>query len=178
MKKLLTEWRKYLKENEMPQRTNDGIPAQVYYGLPMDQLPAARDNGIVNLPTDQDIEMDRVGVPTCNDPYDAKKFGNVVLELNGGYLQDCGQYDSMPNSLGHRVKMRDSASLSGSGVDKMVDSLGTNIPFEAVSRIIFSGEPNLEKLKEAGLGSIEMSAFPLGTEKEELKTLHKPEEEG
>jgi hypothetical protein len=83
----------------------------------------------------------------------------------------------MPNSLGHRVKMRDSASLSGSGVDKMVDSLGTNIPFDAVSKIIFSGEPNLEKLKEAGLGSIEMSAFPLGSEREELRTLHKPEEE-
>jgi hypothetical protein len=50
MKKLLTEWRKFIKENEMPQRTNDGIPAQVYYGLPMDQLPSVRDNGIVNLP--------------------------------------------------------------------------------------------------------------------------------
>jgi hypothetical protein len=72
--------------------------------------------------------------------------------------------------------MKDSASLSGSGVDKMVDSLGTNIPFDAVSRIIFNGEPNIEKLKESGLGAIEMSAFPLGTEKEELKTLHKPEE--
>ena len=74
--------------------------------------------------------------------------------------------------------MRDSASLSGSGADKMVDSLGTNIPFEAVSRIIFSGEPDIEKLKEAGLGSIEMSAFPLGDEKEELRTLHKPDQEG
>ena len=177
MKKLLTEWRKFIKENEMPQRTNNGIPAQVYYGLPMDQLPSARDNGIVNLPTDQDIEMDRVGVPTCNDPYDAKKFGDVVLELNGGYLQDCGQYMSTPNSLGNRVKMRDSASLSGSGVDKMVDSLGTNIPFEAVSKIIFSGEPDIEKLKEAGLGSIEMSAFPLGTEREELRALHTPDQE-
>jgi len=176
MKKLMTEWRKFLKENEMPKSVDSGIPAQVYYALSIDQLPSVRDNGIVNLPTDQEIEMDKIGVPTCSNPYDAKKFGNVVLELNGNYLQESGQYESMPNSLGNRIKMIDSASLSGSGVDKMVDTLGTNIPFEAVSRIIFAGKPNLEKLKESGFGSIEISAFPIGSEAEELETLHKPEE--
>ena len=175
MKKLMTEWRKFLKENEMPQKVDTGIPAQVYYGLSLKELPSVRDNGIVNLPSDQEIEADRVGVPTCNSPHDAKKFGNVVLELNGGYLQDCGQYESSPNSLGNRIRMRDSASLSGSGVDKMVDNLGTNIPFDAVSRIIFTGTPNLDKLKESGFGSVEISSFPMGTD-EELQTLHKPGE--
>lgn len=173
MKKLMTEWRKYLQETVS---TEKGFPAKVYYGTSIEKLPTIRDNGIVNLPTDGEIEQDRMGVPTCSDPYDAKPYGNVVLEIDGSYLESSMQYESYPNSKGCRVRMRDSAVMSGSGVDNMVDSLGTNIPFDAISGAIFSGTPNLDQLKESGFGNIEISSFPLNGE-EEMKKLHKPQRE-
>lgn len=172
MKKLMTEWRKYLQETTMDEK---GFPAKIYYGTSMDKLPMIRDKGITNLPTDSDIEQDKMGVPTCSSPYAAKDFGNVVLEIDGAYLKECGQYESFPNSKGMRVRMRDSASLSGSGSDVMVDRLGSNIPFDAVSGIIFSGTPNLEQLKEGGFGNVEISSFPV--DGGEIKKLHEPQQE-
>lgn len=172
MKKLMTEWRKYLQETIA---TEKGFPSKVYYGTSIGNLPSIRDNGIVNLPTDSEIEQEKMGVPTCANPYDAKSFGNVVLEIDGSYLESSMQYESYPNSKGCRVRMKDSAVMSGSGVDNMVDSLGTNIPFDAVSGVIFAGTPNLDQLKESGFGNIEISSFPIGGE--EMKKLHKPQQE-
>ena len=172
MKKLLTEWRKYLQESSEDRQ----IPAKVYYGTSMAQLPSIRDNGIVNLPNDSEIEADKMGVPMCTNPHDAKAFGNVVLEVDGSLLSDSMQYESIRNSQGCRVKMKDSSSLSGSGIDKMVDSLGTNIPFDAVSAAIFSGTPNLDQLKDSGFGHIGLYSFPI-EEGQELKTLHEPSEQ-
>ncbi len=172
MKKLLTEWRKYLQETAT---VDKGFPAKVYYGTSMDRLPSIRDNGIVNLPTDLEIEQEKMGVPTCSDPYDASKYGNVVLEIDGAYLEQSMQYESYPSSSGCRLRMRDSAVASGSGVDKMVDTLGTNVPFAAVRGAIFKGTPNLDQLRESGFGNIEISSFPAG--EGEIKSLYKPQEE-
>tara|TARA_A200000159_G_scaffold158808_1_gene176564 strand:- start:1791 stop:2312 length:522 start_codon:yes stop_codon:yes gene_type:complete len=172
MKKLLTEWRKYLQE----MATSDkGFPAKVYYGTSIENLPVIRDNGIVNLPTDSEIEQDKMGIPTCSNPQDAKSFGNVVLEIDGEYLEGTMQYESYPNSKGCRVRMRDSAVSSGSGVDDMVDTLGTNIPFDAVKNIIFTGTPNLNQMKEAGFANVQISSFP--AEEGEIKSLYKPQQE-
>ena len=155
--------------------SDKGFPAKVHYGTSIEKLPTIRDNGIVNLPSDGEIEQDKMGVPTCSDPYDARSYGNVVLELSGEYLEGSMQYESFPNSSGCRVRMRDSAALSGSGVDNMVDSLGTNIPFDAVRGIIFTGNPNLDNLRESGFGNIEISTFP--AEEGEIKSLYKPQQE-
>ena len=148
---------------------------KVYYGTDISSLPGIRDNGIVTLPTDSEIEQDKMGVPTCSSPVDAKSFGNVVLEIDGKYLEDSAQYESYPNSKGCRVRMRDSAVSSGSGVDNMVDTLGTNIPFDAVRNVIFSGTPNLKQLKESGFANVEISSFP--AEEGEIKSLYKPQQE-
>lgn len=169
MKKLMFEWRKFIQESTMAQ----GAPSKIYYGTSIGQLPSIRSNGIVNLPTDRDIEQDRTGIPTCSDPYDARIFGNVVLEIDGAYLEESLQYESFPNSKGCRVRMKDSAVMSGSGIDKMVDTLGTNIPFNAVSRIIFTGTPNIEQLKENGFGNVEISSFPAGGG--EIRSLYIPQ---
>jgi len=174
MKKLLTEWRKFLRE-QYGESEDKGFPSKVYHGISIDQLPSVRDVGIINLPTDQDIEDDRMGVPTCSSPHDARQYGNVVLEIDGGYLQETQQFEPYPNSKGCRVKMRDSASTSGSGVDPMVDRLGSKIPFEAISNIIFTGTPNIEQLKEKGYGTVEISSFTADTG--EINSLHKPQEE-
>ena len=173
MKKLLTEWRKYIKEAYHDEKQ---MPAKVYYGTSISELPSIRDNGIVNLPTDSEIEANKMGVPMCTNPHDARAYGNVVLEIDGSQLADSMQYESIRNSQGCRVKMKDSSSWSGSGIDKMVDSLGTNIPFSAVSAALFSGTPNLDQLKASGFGNIGLYSFPI-EEGQELKTLHEPPEE-
>ncbi len=172
MKKLLTEWRKYLQETAT---TDKGFPGKVYYGTDIKSLPSIRDNGIVNLPTDSEIEQDKMGVPTCSSAQDAKSYGNVVLEIDGEYLEGSMQYEAYPNSKGCRVRMRDSAVSSGSGVDSMVDTLGTNIPFDAVRNAIFVGTPNLEQLRESGFANIEISSFP--ADEGEIKSLYKPQQE-
>ena len=173
MKKLLTEWRKFLKESE-DHEDKRTFPAKVYYATTADQLPTIRDSGIMHLPTNQEIADDHVGVPTCSSPHDAKSFGSVIVEIDGAYLESCQQYESRFNSKGCRVSMRDSAIGSGSGSDVMVDRLGTRIPFDAVSGIIFTGTPNLENLKKSGFSNVEISSIrPDG----EIENLHKPQEE-
>ena len=175
MKKILTEWRKFLKEEKCNESEDMGFPSKIYHGISIDQLPMVRDTGIISLPTDQEIEDDRMGVPTCNSPHDARQHGNVVLEIDGAYLQDTQQFEPYQNSKGCRVKMRDSAVSSGSGVDPMVDRLGSKIPFDAVSGIIFAGSPNIQQLKEKGYGTVEISSFSVDSD--EIKSLHKPQEE-
>ncbi len=174
MKKILTEWRKYLQETNEADKKD--FPAKMYYGTSIDNLSTIRDKGITNLPTDLELSQDKIGVPTCSDPYDAKSHGNVVLEIDGAYLRESGQYESYPNSKGVRVGMKDSASMSGSGTDKMVDCLGSSIPFDAVSGIIFSGTPNVQQLKGNGFGSVRIYSFP-SDDGQEINKLHTPEEQ-
>ena len=175
MKKILTEWRKFLKEEKCNESEDMGFPSKIYHGIPIEQLPTVRDAGIISLSTDRDIETDKVGVPTCNSPFDAKQYGNVVLEIDGAYLQDSQQYEPHHNSKGCRVKMKDSAVMSGSGVDPMVDNLGSKIPFDAVSGIIFTGTPNLDQLRERGYDSIQISSF--SPDSKDINSLHSPQEE-
>lgn len=170
MKKILTEWRKFLKEEV----TQGGFPERLYYATSVDSLPSIRDRGIVNLPTDQDMFDDRFGVPTCQEMQEASNYGNVILEIDGTYLQSTKQFEPQFNSKGCRIKMKDSAADSGSGSDPMVDRLGSAVPFDAVRGAIFVGTPPLKRLKEMGMQNIEISSL---TPEGELKVHHSPQEE-
>lgn len=170
MKKILTEWRKYLKE----EFSQGGFPEKLYYATSIDNLPSIRDNGIVNLPTVADMSSDRMGVPTCQEMADASNYGNVILEIDGSYLQASGQFEPQFNSKGCRVKMRDSASGSGSGADVMVDRLGSRVPFEALTGAIFMGTPPVDKLKSSGFDGMKISSL---TPEGELKTFYDPQDQ-
>ena len=171
MKKLLTEWRKYLKEEVDRPST---FPEKLYHATSIDNLVPIRDKGIVNLPTDTDLANDKFGVPTCQDFSEAGNHGNVILEIDGTYLQASQQFEPEFTSQGCRVKMRDSAADSGSGADPMVDRLGSTIPFEAVKGAIFMGTPPVEKLKKMGFGNMQISSL---TSEGELKVHHNPQEQ-
>lgn len=173
MKKILTEWRNYLI-NEMAGEAPQKFPESVYYAIPVTQLDYVRDNGIVNMPTPQDAQHQKMGVPTCNSYQDAATHGDVVLEISGQYLNESGQYMCTPNSKGSRVTMKDSSYGSGSGIDSMVDQLGTNIPFTAVNSITFNRKPDIEKLKSAGYGNLSIALASQGSEPQ---TLYTPEED-
>lgn len=173
MKKILTEWRNYINENSQgePQK----FPESVYYAVPASELDSVRDNGILNMPSPQDVQHNRMGVPTCDNLQDAMQHGDVVLEISGQYLNETGQYMCNPNSAGSRVTMSDSAYMSGSGIDSMVDQLGTNIPFTAVKSMTFKRKPNIEKLKSSGYGNVAIAMA--SQDSPEPQTLYTPEEE-
>ena len=174
MKKILTGWRNYINENSQVEKAQK-FPESVYYAISAAELDSVRDNGIVNMPTPTDAQHQKMGVPTCNSYQEAANYGEVVLEISGQYLNESGQYMCTPNSNGSRVTMRDSSYGSGSGIDSMVDQLGTNIPFTAVKSITFNRKPDIEKLKSAGYGNVSISLAPRGSE--ELQTLYTPEEQ-
>ena len=173
MKKILTEWRKYL--NEDSQREPQKFPESVYYAISASQLDNVRDNGIVNIPTPRDAQHSKMGVPTCDNYKDAAQYGDVVLEISGQYLNESGQYICNPNDSGSRITMKDSSYMSGSGIDSMVDSLGTNIPFTAVKSMTFKKRPDIEKLKASGYGDISIAMA--NDSSEEPDTLYTPEEQ-
>lgn len=171
MKKILTEWRRFLKE-ESGRATS--FPEKLYHAIPIGSLASVRDNGIVNLPSDQEMSNDKFGIPTCQDLQEAGSYGNVILEIDGNYLQATQQYEPEFNSKGCRVKMKDSAADSGSGADPMVDRLGSSIPFEAVTGAVFMGTPPVEKLKEMGFGNMQISSL---NSEGELKVHHEPQDQ-
>ena len=172
MKKILTEWRNYVNENAKVGEPHK-FPESVYYAIPASELDSVRDNGIVNMPSPQDAQHNRMGVPTCDSLQDAMKHGDIVLEISGQHLNESGQYQCSPNSMGSRVTMKDSAYASGSGIDSMVDQLGTNIPFSAVKSMTFKRKPNVEKLKNSGYAGVEIALASA----DEPQTLYTPEEE-
>lgn len=171
MKKILTEWRRFLKEENSP---SSSFPEKLYHAIPIDSLASVRDKGIVNLPTDQEMANDKFGIPTCQDLQEAGGYGNVILEIDGGYLRSSQQYEPEFNSKGCRVKMRDSAADSGSGSDPMVDRLGSSIPFEAITGAIFMGTPPVDKLKKMGFGNMQISSL---TSEGEIKVHHEPQDQ-
>lgn len=163
MKKLLTEWRKYLKES-----TQSQFPDKLYHAIPLDAIPTLPIKGIENLPTDDEIQADRMGVPTCSAAYDAREFGPVIVEMCGNHLKEFG-YIASENSKGHRVTMRDSSSLSSSGADEpMVDRLGTRVPYEAVTALVFAQSPDLKSLHKMGLNDVKIYKMTSEGELEEV----------
>lgn len=161
MKKILTEWRKYIKESNEPAAYFDG---GLYHGIKGAELDSMRDKGIGNLPSEQELEEDKAGVPCSMKAEDASKFGDVVLELDLDSLGQSGQYVVTPdtkNPNGSRVTMTDSAYDSGHGVHDMVDKLGTNIPFSYVKRVIFpqGARPDVKAMRENGYSGVEIASF-------------------
>lgn len=175
MKKILTEWRGFISEASEESK-QEKFPESVFYGIPMSHLDTVRDSGVINMPSGKDVQDDKIGVPTCASPDDAFAYGDVVLEISGQFLNESGEYVCSPNSKGSRVSMKDSSYSSGSGIDSMVDQLGTNIPFTAVKSIIFSRKPDVEKLKNNGYGSMGISMVPQDGSTE-LQNLYTPDEE-
>ena len=172
MKKILTEWRKFLKESNCDE--NYQFPEKVYYGVCPSKLEKMRDSGLSKYHSDMDLEFDKEGLPVSDSPFDASNYGDLVLEIDGAFLSGCGHYNAVPNSNGSRVSMKDSSSLSGSGVDSMVDSLGTKIPFDAVTGLIFKNKPDVSSLKQRGFSNLPVSVLPENSSGE-IETLYEPE---
>ena len=76
MRNILIKRRGYLNESAQAQQPQK-FPEKIYYGVPMSHLDSIRDTGVVNLPRPQDVQHNKIGVPTCNSPADAFGYGEV-----------------------------------------------------------------------------------------------------
>tara|TARA_B100000287_G_scaffold425128_2_gene470939 strand:- start:15 stop:557 length:543 start_codon:yes stop_codon:yes gene_type:complete len=170
IKTLMEGFRRYLME-EGPRHD---VPDRLYYGCAAENLDSIRDNGIINQPSPLDFEENHIGVPFSSDIETARKYGDVVLEFDGQGLVNSGQYSVRPKETGIKVVMNDSAVDSGHGAHDMVDSLGTKVPFDFVTRMVFDGGtlPNAKKLRQNGFHGVEIATF--GQEGEEPKVMHTP----
>ena len=121
-----------------------------------------------------DFEEEHVGVPFSTDMDTARQYGDVVLEFDGQAIAGSGQYDFRPKETGIKVVMRDSASDSGHGAHDLVDNIGTKVPFDYVTKMMFDGStlPNAKKLRQGGFAGVEISTF--GDDGEDPKVLHTP----
>lgn len=178
MKLIMEGFREYLnEEHKQPQGMHD-VPQNMYHGVQSGDLDGLRDNGIVNLPSELEFEEDKTGIPCSEEFEGAQKYGDVILELDGEQIAGSGQYTLNPSGVsGVRIGMTDSAVNSGHGVHDMVDKLGTNIPFQFVKKMIFTGDtfPNVRKLKDAGFAGVEIATTT--DQPGEFKTMWKPPEE-
>ena len=160
MKLIMESFRGFLNENAA-QPLKD-VPGNLYHAVDSTSLDNLRDNGIMNLPSQLEFEEGSDGVPCSLDMQRASKHGDVVLEIDGEGLVGSGQYVmNSRDENGVRIGMTDSAYSSGHGVHDMVDNIGTNIPFQYVKRMIFSGDtlPNVRKLKDNGFAGVEIATY-------------------
>lgn len=148
-------WRKFLLESGgiddetgLPEPLSpQAVPEEIYHGTRPPFLKGIMDNGLTDY---SDMHRDgagQMGVSFTTDAEFAKsgKFGNLVLVFNGTEMAHSGQFIfhevSHPDTQGEeselRVTMVDSAAGSGAGIDTAVDQLGTRVPFEYVSRLMF-----------------------------------------
>ena len=175
MRLIMESFRAFVNEDK--ERPMQEVPQNIFHAVGSDQLANLRDNGITNLPTELDFEEGKAGVPCTTDMMGARKHGDVVLELDGPAMMESGQYTlNQSGDAGVRLGMTDSAYTSGHGVHDMVDKLGTNIPFQFVKRMIFSGDslPNVRKLKEDGFAGVEIATFSPNEESDEPQVMWSP----
>ena len=174
MKLIMESFRGFLEENAT-QPLKD-VPGNLYHAVDSANLDGLRDNGIINLPSQLEFEEGSDGVPCSLDMEKASKHGDVVLEIDGEGLVGSGEYVmNSRDENGVRIGMTDSAYSSGHGVHDMVDNIGTNIPFQYVKRMIFSGDtlPNVRKLKDNGFAGVEIATYD-GNETEGPRVMYTP----
>jgi len=174
MKTLMETFRRYRKQVLAENAAPHDIPDKLYHGCSSENLDSIRDNGILNQPSPLDFEENHIGIPFSSTMEEARQYGDVVLEFDGQGIAASGQYDVRPKDAGIKVVMRDTAGDSGHGVHDMVDNLGTKVPFDFVTRVVFDGStlPNAKKMKQNGFHGVEIAAF--GEEGEDPKVLHAP----
>ena len=173
IKTLMENFRKYQKTVLLEGAPHD-IPDRLYHGCSSEGLDTIRDNGVLNQPSPLDFEENHIGIPFSSDMETARQYGDVVLEFDGQGIAASGQYDIRPKDTGVKVVMKDAAVDSGHGAHDMVDTLGTKVPFDFVTRVMFDGStlPNAKKLRQNGYHGVEISAF--GEEGEEPRSLYTP----
>ena len=152
MKTLMENWRKLLKENEVEEGLPDllppaEIPEELYHATRPPLLSKISMDGIRDFTDYSRHGSGQIGVSftTQLEAIQDGQFGNLILVFDGQAMAASGQYRFRPHQdpsvntaeAEIRVEMNDSASESGSGIDKKVEALGTEVPFDYVKKMVF-----------------------------------------
>jgi len=162
MKSIMESWRRLLKEfdsteEELPQPLPPNeIPESLFYNTTFESLGNNTVNGLKDF-SDENKRTCGEGVSFTSDFESATSNhanGNIILVFDGHGLAESGQYNFRPydnpateDERGIpeiKLEMIDSASDTGSGIDVKVETLGTEVPFKYVKKMVF-----LYKIPEA-----------------------------
>jgi hypothetical protein len=149
----MENWRKLLKEfdreeEEKPQLLPAAeIPDDLYHSTTFESLGDKTINGLKDYNEDNRNACGE-GIPFTSDFNSIMSNigeNNLILVFDGRGLAESGQYNFRPYddpSSEYRIpeirlEMVDSASDSGAGVDIRVDTLGTDVPFRFVKKMVF-----------------------------------------
>jgi hypothetical protein len=161
MKQLMENWRRLLREFDNEEEPiqylpPDDIPLDMYHAIKGDALQETSVNGLKDF-RDEIRNETAEGVSFT---YDLKsslgdKAKNLILVFDGKQMAESGQYRFRDfedakldnNTPEIRMEMIDSASDTGSGVDIKVDTLGTEVPFRYVKKMVFTEELSSEEQK-------------------------------
>ena len=157
MNQLMENWRRLLKEFDDAEEPIqylplDDIPLDMYHAIEGAALQETSVNGLKDFRDEVRNDVAE-GVSFTYDLKSslADEKRNLILVFDGKQMAESGQYrfrpfedDSLDNKTPEiRLEMIDSASDTGSGVDVKVDTLGTEVPFRYVKKMVF-----LEELSE------------------------------
>ena len=165
MKQLMENWRRLLEsyeiEGEVEYLVQDDIPLDMYHAIESDSLQEVSVSGLKDYRDEERREVAE-GISFTYDLKSAlgEEKKNLILVVDGKALGESGQYRFRPfederldnQTPEIRLEMIDSASDTGSGVDVKVDTLGTEVPFRYVKKMVFLDElskEELESLQEA-----------------------------
>jgi hypothetical protein len=155
MKRLMESWRRFVTE-EMEQPVREEMPTQdvpgdLYHVTRPPMLSTLARDGIRDYTDYSKMAAKQQGVSFCTqlESIGDGAFGKLILVVDGGSLAESGEFRFHPHQdpkynspeAEIQVSMQDSASGSGAGLDPKVDSLGTQIPFTHVKKMIFLYPP-------------------------------------
>lgn len=162
MKLILENWRKFLIEQEEQEEikaTTNDIPDEMYHATRPPLLSSIMADGITDYSGQNRNGITQPGqgvsLTTSLEPLKGGSFGNLILVLDGQEMKLSDQYeltnyqDPQVDTPEHevRVRMRDSASLSGSGIDPKVEALGTSISPQYIKGMCFIKQPQRFEVK-------------------------------
>ena len=152
MKQLMENWRRLIKESEIEEGPPEPlppseIPEELYHATRPPLLSKISIDGLRDFTDFSNHGAGQHGISfsTQLEAVAGGDFGNLILVFDGVKLRESGQFHFKPHqdpTMGTkeseiRVEMIDSASDTGSGIDEKVDTLGTEIPFSYVKKMMF-----------------------------------------
>jgi hypothetical protein len=137
MRNYMDAWAQFLKEEKEGAEPN-AIADNLYHVGNSADLSSLIENGLTDY---QDMNREKEGVSFFTEFRKAygsqEEKGDMIVHFDGQVIQDSGEYVFENDGEQVIVSMRDEARMSGAGIDPKVDTLGTVIPFQFVTNIIF-----------------------------------------
>ena len=162
MKVILESWRKFITEQEEQEEiraNSNDIPDEMYHATRPPLVSNIMMDGITDYSGQNRNGITQPGqgvsLTTSLEPLKGGNFGNAILVIDGGKMKTSEQYeltnyqDPQVDTPEHevRVRMKDTASASGSGIDPKVDALGTCVGPQYIKGICFVKQPQNFEVK-------------------------------